>query len=165
MRRRCWCPTCCPTCIIHVFRDRKSALTLATRLYEEAMLVPSMLPPCIIHVFRDPKSALTLATRLYEEAMLVPYMVRISIFYRENYPRAWVNTIRIYCMTDDKAEKVGQKSIASDDDTLMRRPLIFTFIYHKLYLIQRGMLTLSYSSESSFILAVFRRHQLKFVLS
>jgi hypothetical protein len=47
-----------------------------------------------------------LATRLYEEAMLVPYMVRISMFYRENYPRAWVNTIRIYCMTDDKAEKV-----------------------------------------------------------
>ena len=69
-----------------------------------------MLPPFFNGIFcvrcRDPKSALTLATRLYEEAMLVPYMVRISIFYRENYPRAWVNTLRIYCMTDDKAEKV-----------------------------------------------------------
>jgi hypothetical protein len=122
-------PSMIPPCIIRVFRDSKSALTLATRLYEEAMLVPYMPPSCIIHVFRDPKSALTLATRLYEEAMLVPYMVRISIFYRENYPRAWVNTIRIYCMTDDKAEKVGQNSMASVDDTLMRRPLIFTFIF------------------------------------
>jgi hypothetical protein len=130
------------------------------------MLVPYMLPPCIMHVFRDPKSALTLATRLYEEAMLVPYMVRISIFYRENYPRAWVNTIRIYCMTDDKAEKVGQNSMASQyNDTLTRKPLIFTFISQRVYLIRRGMLTLSYLSESSPILAVFRRHQLKFVLS
>jgi hypothetical protein len=83
---------------------------LATRLYEEAIGVLHA-PSYIINVFRDPKSALTLATRLYEEAMLVPYMVRISIFYRENYPRAWVNTIRIYCMTDDKAEKVSEKLV------------------------------------------------------
>ena len=31
---------------------------------------------------------------------------RFSVFYRENFPRAWMNTIRVYCMTDDKAEKV-----------------------------------------------------------
>jgi hypothetical protein len=55
-------PSMLPPCIIHVFRDPKSALTLATRLYEKAMQVPSMLPPCIIHVFRDPKSALMLNT-------------------------------------------------------------------------------------------------------
>jgi hypothetical protein len=55
---------------------------------------------------RDPASALTLASRLYEESILAPYMARISVFYRENFPRAWVTTLRIYCMTDDKAEKV-----------------------------------------------------------
>eukprot|EP00092_Neocalanus_flemingeri_P032913 GFUD01035795.1.p1 GENE.GFUD01035795.1~~GFUD01035795.1.p1 ORF type:complete len:2735 (+),score=766.32 GFUD01035795.1:100-8304(+) len=55
---------------------------------------------------RDPESALTLASRLYEESILIPYLARFSIFYRENFPRAWVNTIRVYCMTDDKAEKV-----------------------------------------------------------
>ena len=27
------------------------------------------------------------------------------MFYRENFPKAWMNTIRVYCMTDDKAEK------------------------------------------------------------
>ena len=70
----------------------------------------SILDLFFISVPREPKSALSLATRLYEEAMLVPYMVRISMFYRENYPRAWVNTIRIYCMTDDKAEKVIRAS-------------------------------------------------------
>jgi hypothetical protein len=37
-------PSMLPPCIIHVFRDPKSALTLATRLHEEAMLVSSMLP-------------------------------------------------------------------------------------------------------------------------
>ena len=31
---------------------------------------------------------------------------RFSVFYRENFPRAWMNTIRVYCMTDYKAEKV-----------------------------------------------------------
>jgi len=55
---------------------------------------------------RDPESALTLASRLYEESILIPYLARFSIFYRENFPKAWVNTIRVYCMTDDKAEKV-----------------------------------------------------------
>ena len=44
--------------------------------------------------------------RLYEEAILVPYQARLSVFCRENFPRAWIHTIRIYCMTDDKAEKV-----------------------------------------------------------
>ncbi len=68
-------PYMLPPCIIHVFKDPKSALMLATRLYEEVMLVPYMVLPCIIHVFRDPKSALTLATRLYEEVMLVLYML------------------------------------------------------------------------------------------
>jgi hypothetical protein len=47
--------------------------------------------------------------------MLVPYMVRISIFYRENYPRAWLNTLRIYCMTDDKAEKVRRGAEVGGD--------------------------------------------------
>ena len=46
--------------------------------------------------------------RLYEEAILVPYQARLSVFCRENFPRAWIHTIRIYCMTDDKAEKVIQ---------------------------------------------------------
>merc|ERR1719400_1367150 len=57
---------------------------------------------------REPESALTLANRLYEEAILVPYQARLSVFCRENFPRAWIHTIRIYCMTDDKAEKVIQ---------------------------------------------------------
>jgi len=57
---------------------------------------------------REPDSALTLANRLYEEAILVPYQARLSVFCRENFPRAWIHTIRIYCMTDDKAEKVIQ---------------------------------------------------------
>jgi len=57
---------------------------------------------------RDANSALTMATRLYQESRLVPYSARISIFYRENFPKAWVNTMRIYLMTDDKAEKVVQ---------------------------------------------------------
>ena len=55
---------------------------------------------------RDPESALLMANKLYEESILIPYLARFSIFYRENFPKAWVNTIRIYCMTDDKAEKV-----------------------------------------------------------
>ena len=71
---------------------------------------------------RDPASALTLADRLYEESIMVPYLARycctvlcctvicnlgrFSVFYRENFPRAWMHTIRVYCMTDDKAEKV-----------------------------------------------------------
>ena len=46
--------------------------------------------------------------RLYEEAILVPYQARLSVFCRENFPRAWIHTIRVYCMTDDKAEKVIQ---------------------------------------------------------
>jgi len=54
---------------------------------------------------RDSESALMAASKLYEESILIPYLARFSIFYRENFPRAWVNTIRIYCMTDDKAEK------------------------------------------------------------
>ena len=48
--------------------------------------------------------------RLYEEAILVPYQARLSVFCRENFPRAWIHTIRIYCMTDDKAEKVIQST-------------------------------------------------------
>ena len=52
-------------------------------------------------------------TRLYEEAILVPYQARLSVFCRENFPRAWIHTIRIYCMTDDKAEKVIQSDCIS----------------------------------------------------
>ena len=40
-----------------------------------------------------------------QESILIPYLARFSVFYRENFPRAWMNTIRVYCMTDDKAEK------------------------------------------------------------
>ena len=58
---------------------------------------------------RDPESALTLASRLYEESVLTPYLARFSVFVRENFPRAWMNTLRVYCMTDDKAEKVIRK--------------------------------------------------------
>jgi len=70
---------------------------------------------------RDPVSALTQANRLFREASLVPYYGRFSIFYRENFPRAWVNTLRVYCMTDDKAEKViqslqGFRPLAISDD-------------------------------------------------
>ena len=69
---------------------------------------------------RDPETALTLANRLYEvncelsaslkfvsiqESILIPYLARFSVFYRENFPKAWMNTIRVYGMTDDKAEK------------------------------------------------------------
>jgi len=57
---------------------------------------------------REPESALTLANRLYEEAILVPYQARLSVFCREHFPRAGVHTLRVYCMTDDKAEKVIQ---------------------------------------------------------
>jgi hypothetical protein len=60
---------------------------LTTRLYEEALLVPSMLPPCIIHVFRDPMSALTLATRLYEEAIMVPSMLP-PLFFMNSWTQA-----------------------------------------------------------------------------
>ena len=64
--------------------------------------------------------------RLYEEAILVPYQARLSVFCRENFPRAWIHTIRIYCMTDDKAEKVIQSdfifriSIFSDISRTMK---------------------------------------------
>ena len=60
---------------------------------------------------REPESALTLANRLYEESILIPYLARFSVFYRENFPRAWMHTIRVYCMTDDKAEKVIRKGL------------------------------------------------------
>ena len=60
---------------------------------------------------RSPESALTLAGRLYKEATLVPYLARFSVFCRENFPRAWLHTLRIYCMTDDKAEKVRQLAL------------------------------------------------------
>ena len=59
--------------------------------------------------------------RLYEEAILVPYQARLSVFCRENFPRAWIHTIRIYCMTDDKAEKVIQSYFIS-------HPNIFQYI-------------------------------------
>jgi len=57
---------------------------------------------------RTPEAAMTLANRLYEESILVPYLARLSVFCRENFPKAWVHTLRVYCMTDDKAEKVIQ---------------------------------------------------------
>ena len=63
----------------------------------------------IIHdKIREVEAARLLACKLYEEAILIPYFARFSIFIRENYPRAWIHTLRIYCMTDDKAEKVIQ---------------------------------------------------------
>ena len=38
----------------------------------------------------------------------MPYQARLSVFLKENYPKAWTHTLRVYCMTDDKAEKVIQ---------------------------------------------------------
>ena len=50
------------------------------------------------------KDALRQASRIYDELILSPYMARILVLHRPHTPHAWCDSLRIYCVTDDKAE-------------------------------------------------------------
>ena len=50
------------------------------------------------------KDVLRQASRIYDELILSPYMARILVLHRPHTPHAWCDSIRIYCVTDDKAE-------------------------------------------------------------
>ena len=77
-----------------IFESKVSALFWAVYLEEVcaetcALLVPS-------------------AQKLYEELMLTPYMARFVVLYKPHTPHAWCDTLRIICVTDDKAEAWGE---------------------------------------------------------
>ena len=94
-----------------IFESKVSALFWAVYLEEVcaetcALLVPS-------------------AQKLYEELMLTPYMARFVVLYKPHTPHAWCDTLRIICVTDDKAETWGELSnlswmnIATSDEMVI----------------------------------------------
>jgi len=62
------------------------------------------------------------AQYLYEEIMLTPYMARFVVLHKPHCPHAWCDTLRIICVTDDKAESWGEignpswTTVASTDE-------------------------------------------------
>lgn len=48
------------------------------------------------------------AQHLYDELLLSPYMARIVVLYKPHSPHAWCDTLRVLCVTDDKAEAWGE---------------------------------------------------------
>lgn len=73
------------------------------------------------------------AQMLYEELMLTPYMARFVVLYKPHTPHAWCDTLRIICVTDDKAEAWGElgnlswMNIATSDEMVSILPLRKTF--------------------------------------
>ena len=44
------------------------------------------------------------ASHIYDELILSPYMAKIVVLHRPHTPHAWCDSLRIYCVTDDKAD-------------------------------------------------------------
>ena len=65
-------------------------------------------------VYLEELSAETMATLLpsaqylYEELMLTPYLARFLVLHKPHAPHAWCDSLRILCVTDDKAESWGE---------------------------------------------------------
>ena len=77
-----------------IFESKVSALFWAVFLQEPCAETSAALLPSAQH--------------LYEELMLTPYMARFVVLYKPHAPHAWCDTLRIICVTDDKAESWGE---------------------------------------------------------
>lgn len=73
-----------------VFETRVSALFWAVYLKEATAEANAALLPAAQH--------------LYEELMLAPYMARFVVLHKGHAPHAWCDSLRVICVTDDKAE-------------------------------------------------------------
>ena len=77
-----------------IFETKVSALFWAVFLEEPSVETMAALLPS--------------AQYLYEELMLTPYMARFVVLHKPHCPHAWCDTLRIICVTDDKAESWGE---------------------------------------------------------
>ena len=77
-----------------IFETKVSALFWAVFLEEPSVETMTALLPSAQH--------------LYEELMLTPYMAKFVILHRPHAPHAWCDTLRVICVTDDKAESWGE---------------------------------------------------------
>ena len=73
-----------------IFESKVSALFWAVYLEEFSAEVMSTVVPS--------------AQYLYEELMLTPYMARFVVLHKPHSPHAWCDSLRVICVTDDKAE-------------------------------------------------------------
>merc|ERR1719369_725837 len=91
-----------------IFETKVSALFWAVYLEEPSAESMATLLPSAQH--------------LYEELMLTPYMARFMVLHKSHTPHAWCDTLRIICVTDDKAESWGElgnpswTTVASTDE-------------------------------------------------
>lgn len=91
-----------------IFETKVSALFWAVFLEEPSVETMTVLLPS--------------AQYLYEELMLTPYMARFVVLHKPHCPHAWCDTLRIICVTDDKAESWGElgnpqwTTVASTDE-------------------------------------------------
>ena len=76
-----------------IFESKVSALFWAVYLEEASVEIMSGLLPS--------------AQYLYEELMLTPYMARVVVLHKPHSPHAWCDSLRVLCVTDDKAEAWG----------------------------------------------------------
>ena len=76
-----------------IFESKVSALFWAVYLEEATVETMSGLLPS--------------AQYLYEELMLTPYMARVVVLHKPHSPHAWCDSLRVICVTDDKAEAWG----------------------------------------------------------
>ena len=79
---------CLPGSVI--FESKVSALFWAVYLEEFSAEIMSTVVPS--------------AQYLYEELMLTPYMARFVVLHKPHSPHAWCDSLRVICVTDDKAE-------------------------------------------------------------
>lgn len=77
-----------------IFETKVSALFWAVFLEEASVETMTVLIPSAQH--------------LYAELMLTPYMARFVVLHKPHAPHAWCDTLRIICVTDDKAESWGE---------------------------------------------------------
>ena len=73
-----------------IFESKVSALFWAVYLEEFSAEIMSTVVPS--------------AQYLYEELMLTPYMARFVVLHKPHSPHAWCDSLRVICVTDDKAE-------------------------------------------------------------
>lgn len=88
-----------------IFESKVSALFWAVYLEEFSAEVMSTVVPS--------------AQYLYEELMLTPYMARFVVLHKPHSPHAWCDSLRVICVTDDKAEAWGDSSANHAWTTLM----------------------------------------------
>ena len=79
-----------------IFESKVSALFWAVYLEEFSAEVMSTVVPS--------------AQYLYEELMLTPYMARFVVLHKPHSPHAWCDSLRVICVTDDKAEVLERSS-------------------------------------------------------